>query len=138
VVIHPWVPPNSNAISDISFTPQSWVKTDLPATRADEVLLHEFIHVLDDCYTGYTDAWGFQFDTTDFLSVNATNVYSCLLGRGLRKDHQGSHFMPNEYFKNPRKHFDDLRANYDRAKAAAPQLYTVLKGGSKLWNPFAF
>lgn len=138
VVIHPWVPPFANAMSDVSFTPQSWDKPERPGMRADEVLLHEFIHVLDDDYGGYTDAKGFQFDRADFLSVNATNVYSCLLGRGLRKDHHGHDFLPKEYFTNPRKHFDDLRANYDRAKAAAPQLYNVLRSGSKLWNPFAF
>ena len=102
------------------------------------MLLHEFIHVLDNNYSGYTDAKGFQFDSMDFLTINATNVYSCLLGRGLRKDHHGFDFLPNEYFTNPRKHFDDLRADYDLAKGAAPQLYSVVKSGSKLWNPFAF
>jgi hypothetical protein len=138
LVIHPWVPPFANARSDISFTPQNWNRPEYPGMRADEILLHEFIHVLDSGYSGYTDAQGFKFDSMDFLSVNATNVYSCLLGRGLRKDHQGFDFLPNEYFTNPRKHFDDLRADYDLAKGAAPQLYSVLKSGSKLWNPFAF
>ncbi|MBV8188092.1 MAG: hypothetical protein JO339_12695, partial [Alphaproteobacteria bacterium] len=91
--------------------------------RADEVLLHEFIHVLDNEYSQYIDAMGFQFDGTDFLSVNATNVYSSLLGRRLRLDHHGSLAMPNDpYVINPRQHFDDFRANYDRAKGAAPQL----------------
>src|SRR5262249_9235070 len=138
VVIHPWVPPYVNALSDISITPRAFDKAEGPGERADEVLLHEFIHVLDNDYGGYTDAQGFQFDTSDFLSVNATNVYSCLLGRGLRKDHHGHAFLPNEYFTNPRKHFDDFRVNYDHPKSVAPQLYSTLKGGSKLWNPFVF
>jgi len=139
VVIHAWVSPYANALSDITFTPQGWEKTaEYPGMRADEMLLHEFIHVLDNNCSGYTDAQGFQFDSMDFLSINATNVYSCLLGRGLRKDHQGFQFLPNEYFTNPRKHFDDLSVDYDRAKGAAPQLYNVLKSGSKLWNPFIF
>jgi hypothetical protein len=138
VVIHPWVPPDMNAISDISFTPQTWDRTRSPGMRADEVLLHEFIHILDNQCSGYTDAKGFQFDSMDFLTVNATNVYSCLLGRSLRKDHHGWDFLPIEYITNPRKHFEDLRADYDLAKSAAPQLYNVLKGGSDLWNPFTF
>src|SRR5262249_34525986 len=86
VVIHPWVPPYANALSDVTFTPQSW-KGDRAGNRADEVLLHEFIHILDNNDSGYINANKFEFDTTDFLSINATNVYSCLLGRGLRKDH---------------------------------------------------
>jgi len=138
VVIHPWVPPYANAFSDISFSPQDWSGSAGPGSRADEVLLHEFIHIVDKNYSSYTDAQGFAFDGTDFLSVNATNVYSCLLGRGLRKDHHDFNFLPNPYFTNPRKHFDDFRANYDRAKAAAPQLYAALRGGSTLWNPFVF
>ena len=138
IVIYPWVPPFANAFSDVSFTPQNWDRPEYPGMRADEILLHEFIHTLDNQYSGYTDAKDFRFDSTDFLTVNATNVYSCLLGRGLRKDHQGFQFLPNEYFTNPRKHFDDFKADYDLAKGAAPQLYSVLKGGSTLWNPFVF
>ena len=138
VVIHPWIPPYANANSGINFSPQDWSGAEGPGSRADEVLLHEFIHIIDNQYDGYTDALGFTFDATDFLTVNASNVYSCLLGRGLRKDHSGFDFLPNEYFTNPRKHFDDFRANYDRAKAAAPQLYSALKSGSTLWNPFVF
>src|SRR5438309_67053 len=79
-----------------------------PGSRADEVLLHEFIHIVDKNYSAYTDAQGFAFDGSDFLSVNATNVYSCLLGRGLRKDHHGFNFLPTTYFTTPRKHFDDF------------------------------
>ena len=139
IVIHPWIPPYANANSEVNFTPQTWDKgAERPGGRADEVLLHEFIHVLDNDYGNYVDAQNFEFDKTDFLSVNATNVYSCLLGRGLRKDHHGFDFLPNQYFTNPRKHFDDFKVDYDLAKAAAPQLYNVLKGGSKLWNPFAY
>jgi len=137
-VIYPWVPPFANAVSDVTFTPQAYDKEAGPATRADEVLLHEFIHILDGNCSSYIDAQGFKFDNADFLSINAVNVYSCLLGRGLRKDHHERAFLPNEYFTNPRKHFDDFRTDYDRAKAAAPQLYNVLKSGSNLWNPFIF
>ena len=58
VVIHPWVPPYANALGDVTFTPQSW-NGERPGTRADEVLLHEFIHVLDNDYSSYSDAPGF-------------------------------------------------------------------------------
>jgi hypothetical protein len=127
-----------NAFSDISFTPQTWDGTRSPGMRADEILLHEFVHILDNQCTGYTDAKNFRFDGMDFLTINATNVYSCLLQRSLRKDHQGFDFLPIEYITDPRKHFDDFRADYDLAKSAAPQLYDVLKSGSNLWNPFTF
>jgi hypothetical protein len=136
VVIHPWVPPDVNAISDVSFTPRDWDGKQ-PGSRADETLLHEFIHVLDKNYRGYTDAMGFNFDGTDFLSVNATNVYSSLLGRRLRMDHHGLIAMPNDYIADPRKHFEDFHTNYVRAQEVAPQLYNVLRNGSKRWNPFA-
>ena len=138
VIIHPWVPADANASSDVSFSPQSWSSPKGPGSSPDEVLLHELVHVLERNYNGYTDGWGFVFDNSDFMTVNATNVYSCLLGRGLRKDHHEFTFLPQVYFDDPQRHFNDFSDNYRRAKAQTPALYDVLKRGSNLWNPFKF
>jgi hypothetical protein len=86
----------------------------------------------------YSDGSGFVFDGSDFLTVNATNVYSCLMGRGLRKDHAGYKLLPQPYFDEPRKHSTEFSANYALAKSNAPLLCNVLKTGSDRWNPFKY
>ena len=137
-IIYPWVRAYQNANSSVKFSPQDFPPTSQPGANPDEILFHEFIHVIEGNYWGYSDSPGFQFDKADFLSVNATNVYSCLLGRGLRKDHHGFSFLPHEYFTNPRTHFDSMPGNYGLAQARAPALYNLLKSSSPLWNPFIF
>ncbi len=138
IIIHPWVPNFANATSEVAFSPQTWSTPQGPGSAPDEVLLHELVHVLERNYGGYTDGWGFAFDKSDFMTVNATNVYSCLLGRGLRKDHHGFNFLPQVYFTDPQKHFNDFADNFRRAQAQTPALYNVLKTASNLWNPFKF
>lgn len=137
VIIYPWVQSYANADSDIHFTAQDW-SGNAPGASPDEVLLHEFIHVVEQGAAVYVDGNGFKFEKWDFLTVNATNVYSCLRGRGLRKDHNDHHYLPQEYFTNPKKHFDDFRNNYTLAKSDSPSLYNLLKTSSPLWNPFVF
>lgn len=138
LIIYPWVGSHPNALGDIAFTPRSFNSFLGPGGLKDEVLFHEFIHVIERNFGGYSNAADFKFDGTDFMTVNTTNVYSCLLGRGLRKDHHGFNFLPQEYFDSPRKHFDTFKANYDLAKALVPILYDTLKNASNLWNPFVF
>ena len=60
------------------------------------------------------------FNQADFLSVNATNVYSCLRGRALRTDHAGLNPMPRFYFDNPLEHCLLMPFNYGTASASAP------------------
>lgn len=138
LIIRPWVPSYENADSAVHFTAQDWAAGRAPGESPDEVLFHEFIHVIEQDYFGYDDKPSFRFDKADFMSVNATNVYSCLLGTALRRDHNGSQYLPQEYFTNPRKHFDEFSGNYAKAKTRTPALYQLLKTSSNLWNPFIF
>lgn len=138
LIIRPWIPAYANALSDVHFTAQDFPSGQGPCADADAVLFHELIHVLERNYAGYSDKNGFRFDKADFMSVNATNVYSCLKGGGLRKDHKNFEHLPAEYFSNPRKHFDDLKENYDLAKAWSPLLYQTVGDMSRLWNPFIY
>ncbi|TWT11655.1 hypothetical protein [Reyranella sp. CPCC 100927] len=139
VIIYPWIPSHKNANSAVRFTAQDWTG-DNPGESADEVIFHELAHVVENRQTPYVDLQGFKFSETDFLSVNATNVYSCLRGRGLRKDHRdiNDNYLPEKYFKAPKLHYDDFKANYVIAKANSINLYSILARNSKLWNPFIF
>jgi hypothetical protein len=109
-----------------------------PCTGVDEVLLHELIHVVENWYSGYEDRYGFVFDKTDFLTVNATNVYSCVLGRALRKDHNTTYPLPVEHFKNPKLHWDQQKPNYKKAADSFPNLLRTLKQVKNVWNPFLY
>ena len=84
----------------------------------------------------YENRWGFVFDGEDFLTVNATNVYSCMLGRALRRDHYEFLFMPSEHFRNPDIHWQQQRPNYVLAAKSAPALVEKLKTIQGYWNPF--
>ena len=137
-VIYPWTPSFKNATSEVCFTPQDWTQGRAPGFGPDEILLHELVHVIEYNADNYSDASGFVFDAADFLTVNATNVYSCLLGRGLRKDHAGYRFLPQPYFDDPKKHYTELASNYAAARNNAPALCAALKTGSDRWNPFKF
>jgi hypothetical protein len=109
-----------------------------PGTGVDEVLLHELIHVAENYYSGYEDRYGFTFDKSDFLTVNATNVYSCKLGRALRKDHRQAQFLPQEHFKNPKLHWDQQEPNYKKAGKSFPNLLRTLSQVKGVWNPFSY
>jgi len=146
LVISPWVPNDPNAVSlgdDVRFSPQNWTSFSGPGSSPDEVLLHEFIHFLEgEGGNDYADAANFIFHKTDFMSINATNVYSCLLGRALRKDHKllnsQTQYLPQEYFNDPNKHFNTFKSNYEKAKNTNAALFNTVKNASRLWNPFVF
>jgi len=137
LTIYPYLPMDGNADAEIHFTAQDSEIATGPGDAADETLFHELIHVIDGETSQYKDGHTFEFDGSDFLSVNATNVYSCLLGAALRKDH-GDRRLPHAYFVTPLRHFRDFIDNYKLAKAKAPQLYQILATSSQLWNPFQF
>lgn len=123
----------------IEFTPHIWKSQEmLPGARADEVLLHEFIHMLEDNYDGYKDARdrSLVFDKADFLTVNGTNVYSSMVTRGLRKDH--SFFSPllARYKDNPTEHLVVFRENYDAAFENNSDLVRLFMKQPATWNPF--
>lgn len=136
--IYPYIPSNKNAYSSVLFTPANFQAGMRPGAGPDEILLHEFIHCCETDVEAYADEPGWKFSGTDFLTVNATNVYSCLLGRGLRKDHAGFAHLPQEYFTDPKKHYELFKKNYDIAWKRAPKLCDALRRASDRWNPFKY
>ncbi len=135
-VIYPFLPWYQNAYSDVHINPAQWDGLS-PGSRIDEVLLHELIHRVDQTNV-YKDRYNFSFDGTDFLTVNATNVYSCMLGRALRKDHSDFSFLPDEHFRNPKLHYDQQQPNYESAGMHARDLVQVLSTIKGVWNPFVY
>ena len=108
VFVKPFLPNAVNAQSDgrVFIIAGAWVLEftadvfggvqSLPGARADEVLLHEMIHMLEHNFSDYEDPAdkSLSFDGADFLTVNGTNVYSAAQSRNLRKDHAWFVLMP--------------------------------------------
>ena len=136
IVIYPYIPCKKNANASVQINPRQWDGDFRPGAGLDEVLLHELIHRIEQGSGMYENRWGFVFDGEDFLTVNATNVYSCMLGRALRKDHYEFLFMPSEHFRNPDIHWQQQRPNYVLAAKSAPALVEKLKTIQGYWNPF--
>ncbi len=138
VTIYPYLPWYSNAWSDVRINPKQWEGDFRPGAGVDEILLHELIHVVENNAGPYQDRWGFQFDKADFLTVNATNVYSCMLGRALRKDHSELALLPEEHFRNPELHWDQQKPNYLAASQTAISVVKAAAGVQGVWNPFRY
>jgi hypothetical protein len=136
IIIYPHLPSYKNAWSDVRINPKQWIDDFRPCARVDEILLHELIHVVEDKGDVYEDRWGFMFDKTDFLTVNATNVYSCMLGRALRKDHHDLMHLPDEHFRKPHLHWEQQKPNYFLARESAFDLVRTLAKVTGVWNPF--
>jgi hypothetical protein len=125
----------------VTFSPQTWVTTaGSPGERADEVLLHELIHSLEDNFSKYEDSADgvFKYDNADFVTINGTNVYSSLIGRQLRRDHRGFDPMPAPYNTNPEAHHKILLENYIAAQGANDKMFNTLAKAGGTWNPFSF
>ncbi len=137
ITIYPYLEDGEQAWSSVMFTASNFKTYSPPGGSADEVLLHEFIHRCEKQGEAYVDKPGWHFSGSDFLTINATNVYSCLLGRALRQDHAGFARLPDDYF-DPRKHYDLFRRNYKIAWDRALPLCLALQRSSQLWNPFKF
>jgi hypothetical protein len=138
VTIYPYLPWYANAWSDVRINPKQWVGDFRPGARVDEILLHELIHVVENNAAVYENRWGFMFDGSDFLTVNATNVYSCMLGRALRKDHHEFKYLPEEHFRNPKLHWEQQTPNYWAASATAGDIVRACAGVEGVWNPFFY
>jgi hypothetical protein len=108
-----------------------------PGTGVDELLLHELIHVVENWYKRYENRYNFQWDETDFLTVNATNVYSCMRGRALRKDH-GNLPLPIPHFRDPKLHWTEQEPNYVKAGKNIPNLVRTMSQIKNIWNPFIY
>jgi hypothetical protein len=138
LTIYPYIPYAKNAWSDVRINPKTWEGDFNPSSSVDEILLHELIHVIENHGNGYEDRWGFMFDGSDFLTVNATNVYSCIRGRALRKDHHAFQYLPDPHFRNPQLHFEQQSPNYFKAAWSARDLVNTLKDIRGVWNPFSY
>jgi hypothetical protein len=110
-----------------------------PGARADEVLLHEIIHMLEHNFAEYEDPAdnSLNFDRTDFLTINGTNVYSAAQPRNLRKDHHDFATMPTRYASDAREHMILFRENYEKAINNNRALFDLFKNQPASWNPFA-
>lgn len=142
ITFYPYLPAkknaNANFDSTVQINPRQWTGDFRPGAALDEVILHELIHEIETGSGMYENRWGFVFDGNDFLTVNATNVYSCMLGRALRKDHYEFLLLPSEHFRNPKIHWQQQEPNYKMAAKSAPALVDKLKTVQGVWNPFRY
>ena len=123
----------------LEFTAEVFDKIEgFPGARADEVLLHEMIHMLEHNFGDYENPAdnSLKFDGADFLTVNGTNVYSSAQSRFLRKDHAGFTLMPTRYATDAREHMILFRENYEKAFDNNQALFSLFKNQSTPWNSF--
>jgi hypothetical protein len=137
ITIAPHISSELNANSSVTFTPQQW-KGAAAGDRADEVLLHELIHVLESNFSGYVNspADGLKWDGTDFLTITATNLYSSLERRPLRAHHPSTAPMPFAYATNAASFKAAQAANFASVQNRLPAYYRVFAASSAPWNPF--
>jgi hypothetical protein len=112
---------------------------DQAGARADEVLLHEMIHMIEHNFGGYDNAAdkSMIFDGLDFLTVNGTNVYSISSSRQLRRHHTDFEIMPARYASDAREHMLLFRENYVKGFDNSQSLFNLFKNQPASWNPFA-
>jgi hypothetical protein len=151
VVIRPFLKNEANARSDgqvfiivgaweLEFTADNFDGIqNQPGARADEILLHELIHMIEHNFSGYDNAAdnSMIFDDLDFLTVNGTNVYSTTQTRSIRKDHAGFVIMPPRYATDAREHMILFRENYEKGFDNNQSLFNLFKNQTATWNPFA-
>jgi hypothetical protein len=137
ITIAPYIPADANANSGVVFTPQTW-RGAAAGDRADEVLFHEFVHVLENNFGGYTNhpTDGLVFSGTDFLTVTATNLYSSIAGRPLRKDHAGFAPLPAVYASNAANYRAAYAANFASIRSRLPAYFRAFAASAAPWNPF--
>jgi hypothetical protein len=123
----------------VTFTADNFDRTQSdPGCRADEVLLHELIHVAEGHFGLYENVPGneLKYARSDFLTVIGTNVYSSSLSRGLRADHDKYKPMPSPYATDPREHVTLFRGNYQKVYHHTRALFNLFKNQPSPWNPF--
>jgi hypothetical protein len=121
------------------FTADNFDRTSSdPGCRADEILLHEMIHLAENNFGLYEDVPGnpLKYARSDFLTIIGTNVYSSSLGRGLRADHDKFKPMPSPYAADPGEHATAFRGSYQKVFNNNPPLFHLFKTQSAPWNPF--
>jgi hypothetical protein len=107
---------------------------DPSATTFDLTHIAAREHQLEALSCGPTD--GLIYSPADFLTVTATNLYSSIEGRPLRKDWAGFLPMPAAYASNPASFKAAYPANFASIKARPPAYFQVFANSSATWNPF--
>lgn len=138
ITIGTYIQRDQNANSAVIFTPQSFQGETRPGAKADEILFHEFVHLLESNFSGYSNhpTDGLHFDGADFLTVTATNLYASIEHRPLRKDHWGFDPMPAGYAASAASFRAAYTANFNSIKSRLPAYWAVFAASSAAWNPF--
>jgi hypothetical protein len=145
VNIFPYLRPDEQAWSNILFSPRNWEKNMMAGSRPNEVLFHELCHVAESAPTPYlnvqdtVDHINFVYSGTDFFSVTATNVYTSIVHRPLRKDHAGAYTMPWKYgnLSDGAAKFRALSLpNFNIFSGNNTALNNSIAAISAPWNPF--
>lgn len=129
------------AFQSVLFTPHNFDSSQSkPGCRADEILLHELIHLAENNYSAYGDVTGIRLEyaRSDFLTVIGTNIYSSILGRGLRADHNEYKFMPSPFDADPSQHATAFHDNYGLVHKFQRGMFDLFKIQPAAWNPFKF
>jgi hypothetical protein len=127
------------AYQSVLFTAENFDSSaSKPGCRADEILLHELLHLVENNFGGYDDNPGIRLEyaRSDFLTIIGTNVYSSILGRGLRADHDKYRFMPSPFDADPAQHVTAYHANYGLIRKNSRGVFDLLRIQPAAWNPF--
>ena len=119
----------------VTFTAENFDGHIEPGARADEMLVHEMLHVADGHFSGYSDGAGVKYAKSDFLTIVGANVYSSSVGRPLRAGHDDFKPMPVA-FASPAAHAATFSANYKLVITYRRQLFDMFKAQTAPWNPF--
>ncbi len=145
VTIVPFLPNDRNADANaatntIRFTPKAFGGFE-PGARPNEILFHEFCHLADGGFGGYTNSVtpSFNFGGGDFFSVTATNVYIAKGAekRALRHDWStGFKAMAAPYNSNAAAYRVALLANFNTFNGMRGALRSAMAAQGGPWNPF--
>ncbi len=135
--------------ASIDFTPSLCIGAN-PGNAPDEILVHEFIHQVEDNFSDYKNApngvtsapmeFGdpnnSKYGCPDFMTLTITNVYSSMAGRKLRKDHVLYSELPDVYKNDAQKYFLEFQLNFISLQKRRNAIYGQLKLATAPWNPF--
>ena len=146
IIITPYIDTHfRNSDAGIAFTPQDFAKNAAHGGAAG-TLTHEMVHRIvlkatgtwDDANMSFNEPVGYQFETTDFVSVLVQNMFSSAEHRAVRrKDHTMATLPGVDKADAELFAFEfDGRLNYLRLHL--PVLFNRLKLVSVVWNPIKY
>ena len=123
---------------------------------ADETLLHELVHQMDDLsipppkyknnpIPGQSPREALEFGdprhpelgATDFMTITITNLYaSNRHPANLRKDHDGFQQMPELYRNDAQEFYLDFQPNSEDFASRQKSANEALENAHAIWNPF--